>query len=709
MFKKATSNASNVMIVKRETCEELVNEFFRNLQSLDFSSTYQLLKARKQNFYSEKVEEKNVYNSLINIFYTFAACEESYYSLNYFEKSNANNQPSNNSNSNKASPHKRKSYQTLLEKYAKAVQELNNFKMLIDQERHKFGFISETPLLSSSPSSSFSSFSSTPLPSPYNPLPPPYNLLPPNSSMSNLVGVVSGVGGKKSGGYVGSVGYVRKLESSSSSSLKGLLSRMEELCEQIVVVCKLRVQISSLYSDWMVCENVVLGKKELEGLKEKISSPLSKLSKLSHPLLAYLKTHIKTELEIFSKLLLTEISVRKQNFQDSMILSLTTKLQILSWANIIHLLRKRLKKENPSSSNQLPDLSNLSNPSNLSNLSTLSTLPNLSNLPNPPYPSNNALSSNSNLLASPTSPMNPSLSTFSSSSNSSLLFNSNIFNLRSNSKEQDEKKNEKVENKLNNNGNNNGGSNNSASSNSESGIYQKMEEFGKWKEKKESSSSPKNVTDCNLFKFFKYYYRNLLSLTSFYFNDITASHQLVFLPKEKRRELLSHNSVDYVKIVEAFAKKTMAKNICLLLKTEGIEYNEKGYDWREKGEEYVPLSGILSFPSLFSFPHEKPPPQFLPDLISLIFDFSKMEKRHRFRYYFDKKSGHTFFICKFDKHHFLCLLYSSFKPNNDPSLLQFLSFFLNTSNNDNVRNRFLPNSSPSPSPNKSHHHSFLGS
>ena len=493
MFK----SSKNKLIISENT-EEMLSEFFKQLQFFDFSGCYSFLKMRKSNYNSENIEERQIYSYLVDILMNFNSCESLYYSISYIDKKISN---------------QKKKYHQLLEKYAKTTSEFSTLKQLIDDERIRHGFSSD-----------------------YLNVPQK----PPKKEFNRNM-----------------------LSKENSSNHKNFLTKLEDFCSQIITLCKLRVKMGSIYSDFLEENNN--SNKKLKSIKERIDNLLSNLS-FSHPLLFYIKTNIKFELEIFSNLLIVELSIRKHSFTNVMILLYSLRMHIQSWNNIIFLLFSKFKESHSSSSSSpSPSLSlapnkNSSNPNYFSNKNNGNSSNNNNNNGNGNNNNSNSSSSNNNvsnsfhnynqlsplfLNTSSTSPVSSITSSTSSFSNynqliQSIFPNQNALHLSNQShlllgggysshnnysslsnNSQESKKKSLLSPK---------------SSKVECDPFSETEELNNFQfsTKNKINEKPKLILPTilpNLFRFLNSYSNNLLSIASFYFYDLLSSKHNSFLPK----------------------------------------------------------------------------------------------------------------------------------------------------------------------------------
>lgn len=161
-------------------------------------------------------------------------------------------------------------------------------------------------------------------------------------------------------------------------------------------------------------------------------------------------------------------------------------------------------------------------------------------------------------------------------------------------------------------------------------------------------------------------YKSLLvAKFSLYFYDVLSKQTT---PVEMK-SLSAKNVEDYSAKVIAFQKKTDAFNISLVLDTQGIQHVYKGPGYHHPDKHFEPLTGLESYPAIYSYPGEHPASHW-PNVVMMISD--RPIETDRVTCIYDKGVQSTYFITCADPRIYLVVIYESKKSEKDSSVNNFM-------------------------------------
>jgi hypothetical protein len=129
--------------------------------------------------------------------------------------------------------------------------------------------------------------------------------------------------------------------------------------------------------------------------------------------------------------------------------------------------------------------------------------------------------------------------------------------------------------------------------------------------------------------------------------------------------------------IEQFVAKTDCSHISIIVDLQkiGSSYHRQGYRCNipQLQQDTTPLSGIRSFPAIFSYPRDPPIEDHWPNIISVV--YAHADYLNKFKdplVFFDKKIQCTYFISKLEPCVILVAIYDK-KKDNDSTILEFLN------------------------------------
>jgi hypothetical protein len=170
-----------------------------------------------------------------------------------------------------------------------------------------------------------------------------------------------------------------------------------------------------------------------------------------------------------------------------------------------------------------------------------------------------------------------------------------------------------------------------------------------------------------------------VSKFTFYYRDILQnSHES---PMEFN-ELCGNGIVDYMSWIESFFNLASPLAVCVIYETQGekMEVTEFGYSLKKKMTEEEPLSGIRSYPCIFSYPPTVEKSRLMqyhwPNLLSLIMDNrSDLDNRLDSLSFSDARMNSSYYICKTDQRMYLCTIFEPIlrgKPKTERITHEFM-------------------------------------
>ncbi|XP_072180250.1 KICSTOR subunit 2-like [Diadema setosum] len=162
-----------------------------------------------------------------------------------------------------------------------------------------------------------------------------------------------------------------------------------------------------------------------------------------------------------------------------------------------------------------------------------------------------------------------------------------------------------------------------------------------------------------------------ISKFSLYFHS-TLSKQA---PTGEMKLHLSNLPIDYYSKIVAFQKKTDAYNISLVLNTQGLGIAFQGLGYHFPDDQMQPLTGMDSYPAIFSYPNERPA-HLWPDIVMLIMTKHESASLDSITYEIDKISKQpqqvTYFIGHIDRRMSLVVIFESKKSEKDSNTRSFI-------------------------------------
>eukprot|EP01111_Echinosteliopsis_oligospora_P014264 TRINITY_DN5340_c0_g1_i1.p1 TRINITY_DN5340_c0_g1~~TRINITY_DN5340_c0_g1_i1.p1 ORF type:complete len:461 (-),score=71.49 TRINITY_DN5340_c0_g1_i1:10-1392(-) len=149
------------------------------------------------------------------------------------------------------------------------------------------------------------------------------------------------------------------------------------------------------------------------------------------------------------------------------------------------------------------------------------------------------------------------------------------------------------------------------------------------------------------------------------------------------RELASRLDPDYISVIDSFTQRTQLSNISLIYESKGGSYCATGYSCVSN----EPLTGLGSWPCIFSYPKENAPLQHWPNIISIISaNYAKLDQQKEpYVYFYDSKITTTYFISRMEPQITMVLIYEiDRKKPTDPTIWEFIHAIVKAVRNKDI-------------------------